>query len=136
MDWITDTIAVGNYLDALNVELLRREGINSALSLDATLYGKVPGDCGLQRIEVAPLEDAPCNEVRLFRRAVECLIELVRDAPPVLVQCHAGRSRSAVVVAGYLVMERGLLSEEALALVASKRDIAVTAGVERLLDCL
>jgi len=35
MDWITDEIAIGNYLDALDVGMIRREGIASALSLDA-----------------------------------------------------------------------------------------------------
>ena len=136
MDWITDEIAIGNFLDALDVERVRREGFASALSLDGTLYGKEPGQCGFQRIEVVRLEDAPGNEPRLYRLSVAYLEELVQDAPPVLVQCHAGRSRSAVVVAGYLVTTRGLAPEEALALVASKREIAVTAGLERLLDYL
>jgi hypothetical protein len=136
MDWITDEIAVGNYLEALDVELLHREKFASALSLDGTLHGKDPADCGLRRIEVVPLEDAPGNELRLYKLAVECLSELVREAPPVLVQCHAGRSRSAVVVAGYLVTTRGIDAEEALRFVAGKRQIAVTPGLERLLDCL
>ncbi len=136
MDWITDEIAVGNYLEALDSELLQREGFASALSLDGTLHGKDPADCGLRRIEVVRLEDAPGNEARLFRLAVDYLRELVQEAPPVLVQCHAGRSRSAVVVAGYLVSVRGIDPEEALRFVAGKRQIAVTPGLERLLDFL
>ena len=136
VDWITDDIAIGNYLDALDTELIRRENIGSALSLDGTLYAKEPSQCGLQRIEVVQLEDAPGNEPRLYRLAVRCLTELVREAPPVLVQCHAGRSRSVVVVAGYLVTACGLAQKEALTLVASKREIAVTAGLELLLDHL
>lgn len=136
VDWITDQIAIGNYLDALDVELIRRSGLSSALSLDGTLHGKEPADCGLRRIEIVMLEDAPGNEPRLFLRAVESLADLVKESSPVLVQCHAGRSRSAVVVAGYLVRVCGMNSEEALSLVAAKRAIAVTSGVERLLDYL
>ncbi len=136
VDWITDTIAIGNYLDALDADLLRREKIASALSLDAVLYGKEPSEYGLKRIEVVPLEDALGNEPRLYRLAVDYLRELVQVAPPVLVQCHAGRSRSAVVVAGYLATARGIDPEEALRFVASKREIAVTPGLERLLDFL
>ena len=34
MDWITDQIAIGNYLDAQDLELLRREGIAPILCLD------------------------------------------------------------------------------------------------------
>ncbi len=136
MDWITDEIAIGNYLEAVDVEMLQRENFASALSLDGTLYGREPVDYGLRRIEVVRLEDAPGNEVRLFKLAVEFLGELVREAPPVLVQCHAGRSRSAVVVAGYLVTERGIDPVEALDFVAAKRPIAVTPGLEELLDSL
>jgi protein-tyrosine phosphatase len=136
VDWITDQIAIGNYLDALDLELIRSSSISSVLSLDGTLCGKKPADCGLRRIEIVLLEDAPGNDPHLFRRAVDRLEDLVQDSAPVLVQCHAGRSRSAVVVAGYLVKVCAMNSEEALSLVAAKRDIAVTPGVERLLDYL
>jgi protein-tyrosine phosphatase len=136
MDWITDQIAIGNYIDALDLELIRNSGFASALSLDGTLHGKAPSQFGLDRIEVVMLEDAPGNESRLFLRAVEYLETLIEESPPVLVQCHAGRSRSAVVVAGYLMKAHGLTSDAALAQVAAKRSIAVTAGVERLLDYL
>jgi protein-tyrosine phosphatase len=136
VDWITDQIAIGNYLDALNVELIRSSKFGSALSLDGILHGKDPAEFGLRRIETVMLEDAPGNDPRLFRRAVQHLTDLVNETPPVLVQCHAGRSRSAVVVAGYLIKIGGMDSDEALSLVAAKREIAITAGVERLLEHL
>lgn len=139
MDWITENIAIGNYLEALDVELIRREKFASALSLDATLHAKRTSEFGLQRIEVVKLDDGPGNDPRLFRLAVSHLADLVEAAPPVLVQCHAGRSRSAIVVAGYLMQSQGLSPEESLKLVAAKREIAVTAGLESLLerfDCL
>lgn len=136
LDWITDQIAIGNYLDAQDIELLCHSKIRSALSLDGTLYGKVPAECGLQRIECVMLEDAPGNDPRLFRRSIDSLADLVTTTPPVLVQCHAGRSRSAVVVAGYLIKHCDMTVEDALALLAAKREIAITAGVERLLDQL
>jgi protein-tyrosine phosphatase len=136
MDWITNEIAIGNYLEALDLDLLQREKLRSALSLDGTLYGKRPEDVGIERIETVRLEDAPGNELRLFRLAVATLGVLVKGAPPVLVQCHAGRSRSAVVVAGHLMLAHDMSSDKALELVAAKRQIAITAGVERLLDSL
>jgi hypothetical protein len=136
MNWITENVAIGNYLEVVDVNLLRSERFQSALSLDGTLSGKIPGDLGLHRVEIVRLEDAPGNELRLFRLAVDTLVDLVDDAPPVLVQCHAGRSRSAVVVAGYLMVVQGKTSDQALATVAAKREIAITSGVERLLDSL
>jgi len=136
MDWITENIAVGNYLEAQDAELLRREGVRSVLSLDRTLTVHDAQRLGLEEVESVPLEDGPGNDLRLFRQAVEALGTLLRKNKPVLVQCHAGRSRSAVVVAGYLMVSLGMEREEALKFVANKRDIAVTAGLERLLESL
>jgi dual specificity phosphatase 12 len=134
VDWVTETIAIGNYLEARDAELLRRNRIRSALSLDRTLQDTSPATLGLAAIEAVPLDDGPGNDLRLFERAVSALVSLCNLHAPVLVQCHAGRSRSAVVVAGYLMKTRGIDSGEALALIAAKREIKVTAGLERLLE--
>src|SRR4051812_18598564 len=107
MNWITEQVAIGNYLEAQDPDLLPREGIASVLGLDRTLQGRAASDLRLRAIEVVPLEDAPGNDPRLFRQAVAALAGLCRDSGPVLVQCHAGRSRSAVVVAGYLMQSLG-----------------------------
>ncbi len=134
MDWITDTVAIGNYQEAQDAALLRREGIASALSLDRTLQGREPAELGLREIESVPLEDGPGNDPRLFLRAVDALEGLVQSQPPVLVQCHAGRSRSAVVVAGYLMRSQGIGADEAVRLVAARRQIVISQGLEQLLD--
>lgn len=136
MNWITDDIAIGNYLDVQDVSLLRKEGIVSVLSLDRALSEQDAEAMGLKAIEAVPLDDGPGNDPRLFRRAVGALRSLCQQNGPVLVQCHAGRSRSAVVVAGYLIMSLGIEAEESLARVAAKREIAVTSGLERLLESL
>ena len=136
MDWITDDIAIGNYLDAQDRDMLKTNGIRSVLCLDRTLQGRAPADLGLKSIEVVPLEDGPGNDPRLFQRAVDTLAGLCKSAGPVRVQCHAGRSRSAVVVAGHLMRTLGLEAEGALSQVSAKREIAVTAGLKRLLDNL
>jgi hypothetical protein len=134
MDWITDEIAIGNFVDAEDLELLRRERIGSILGLTRTLLGRGPAELGVRALEVVPLDDGPGNDRRLFLMAVESLARLVRKAGPVLVHCHAGRSRSAVVVAAHLMQTLGVDADEALARVSSKRPINVTAGLERLLD--
>jgi len=134
MNWITDTIAIGNFCDAQDAALLRERGIASILGLTPTLKGKSADEIGLQALEVIPLEDGPGNDPRLFLLAIKALERLAREASPVLVHCHAGRSRSVIVVAGYLMKSLGLEAEAALAQVAARREIAVTAGMERLLE--
>jgi protein-tyrosine phosphatase len=136
MDWITDSIAIGNYLDAQDADLLRSNSIRGVLSLDRTLQNTAPASLGLSAIEAIPLDDGPGNDQRLFDRAVSALIGLCKDHAPVLVQCHAGRSRSVVVVAGYLMKTRGIDSDEAFTLIAAKRESKVTAGLEQLLERL
>ncbi len=136
MNWITDHIAIGNHVEAKNRDLLQEEGIKSALSLDRTLQGVEASEIGLEAIAVVPLEDGPGNDPRFFRRAVAALADLAQNHGPVLVQCYAGRSRSPVVVAGYLMKTQGLDAEEALARGAGKRDIIVRPGLERLLENL
>lgn len=79
MNWITDNIAIGNYLDAQDTNLLQMEGIKSVLCLDRTLQGKVAADMGLKAIEVVPLEDGPGNDQRLFHLAVDSLRNLHQE---------------------------------------------------------
>ncbi len=136
MDWIEESIAIGNFQEAKDPEILQGAKIASALSLDGTLSGVKPESLGLKRIEVVRLEDGPGNDLRLFNMAIVALSDLVRVAPPVLVQCHAGRSRSAVVVAAYLMKTFGLELQAALARVASRREIVITPGLEQLLEKL
>jgi protein-tyrosine phosphatase len=131
MDWITDRIAVGNYLEAQDAELLWREAIGSILGLLPQPEGFAPpGAMPFRRI---PLIDGAGNDLFTFRLAVDTLAALLAEAPPVLVHCHAGRSRSVVVVAGYLVRHGGMPAEEALAHVTARRQTAVSAALEDLL---
>lgn len=136
MDWVEKDIAIGNYLEAKDAELLRKEAIASGLSLDGTLSGVIAASVGLKRIEVVKLDDGPGNDIRLFTSAINALESLIREAPPVLVQCHAGRSRSVVVVAGYLMRKLGIDARTALLRVSEKREVAITPGLEALLDKL
>jgi protein-tyrosine phosphatase len=136
MDWITDDIAIGNYLDAQNADLLRGESISAVLGLSADLRGRNPEELGLKAIEIVSLEDAPGNDPRLFARAVSCLARLRHEFGRVLVHCHAGRSRSVVVVAGHLMQSLQITADDALARVAAKREVSVTEGLERLLEAI
>ena len=153
MDWITPEIAIGNYIDAQDGAVLRQ--FKSVLGLIPTLrhlrkrtmeaiailrealaeehrreiaeheIEAILAEVDAKRVEIVELIDGPGNDPRRFRRAVETLAELVQEAPPVLVHCHAGRSRSAVVVAGYLMKARGLDPTEAVDFVDARRHVFV-----------
>jgi protein-tyrosine phosphatase len=133
MDMITDAIAIGNYLDAEDVELRRAAGIRSMICLNGKLRGVSPETLGLDALDNYDLKDGPGNNPEVFRRAVESVGRFAKRHPKLLVQCHAGRSRSVIVVAAHLMRIHGWPSGEALSFVASKREVAVTAGIESLL---
>ena len=135
MTWIVEgKIAVGNFGAALDKEFLRGHAFRSILGLTNHLAGKKPDGLGVEAVEVIPLQDGPGNDFRTFGRAVAVLAELVEEHPPILVHCHAGRSRSVVVRAAYLKGVLGLESEEALGLVTQKREACVTPTLMSLLD--
>jgi protein-tyrosine phosphatase len=136
MDWITDAIAIGNYREAQDTELLRRHGIVSVLSLDGTLAPRHAAELGLKEIDAVLLEDGLGTDLRMLRWAVRALERLVREAAPVLVHCTAGRSRAPTVVAGYLVQSLGIDTDEALARIAARREVAVAPALRRLLYLL
>ena len=136
MDWITDSIAIGNREEAQDADLLRVHSIRSILGLIKLLEPVDASRLGVERIAVFPLADGPGNDMRIVQRAVDMLGELVRETPPVLVHCQAGRSRSAIVVAGYLMKSLRIEADEALVKVAAKREIYATPEMTRLLDWL
>jgi protein-tyrosine phosphatase len=133
VDWITDAIAIGNFLEAQDTALLRQSGFRSALSLDGTLAEDEDSRLGLKEIVSIRLIDGAGNDMRLFRFAVDALTRLASSQAPVLVQCHAGRSRSAAVVAGYLIAAQDMQVERALAYIRSRREVNLATALETLL---
>jgi hypothetical protein len=51
MDWITDQIAIGNYLDAEDSELRRAQGIRSMICLNGKLRGVSPAALELEALD-------------------------------------------------------------------------------------
>ncbi|MEM9186077.1 MAG: dual specificity protein phosphatase [Planctomycetota bacterium] len=136
MNWINDHILIGNYVDAHNETLLSGYGVRSILGLDGKLQRHQAKELGVERIESFNPTDGPGNDPYLFKRIVDLLGELVRKNAPVLVHCHAGRSRSPTVVAGYLMKSESLAANEALRRIEKKREIQLTEGIETLLDAI
>jgi protein-tyrosine phosphatase len=107
MDSITDKIWIGNFLDAKDGAALVEAGIRSILCLDGCLADVKTEELGVERIEVVELIDGSGNSPAKFLRAVRLLRDLAAKHPPVLVQCHAGQSRSAAVVCKFFMQEEG-----------------------------
>lgn len=133
MDWISDSIAIGNYLDATDTALHKAEGIRSLLCLDGKLRSADAVRLELAELVSIPLIDGDGNKPEEFEAAVRAVDRLVSKHGKLLVQCHAGRSRSAIVVAAHMIRKERLRPVEALQRIAERREIAITAGLEKFL---
>jgi len=122
MDWITQQIAIGNFVDAQN----------AAGCVDHILCLKP--NCCAGRTDVnttcIPLYDGKGNAPELYARAVRVVHRAVEKGETILVHCHAGRSRSVAVVARHLMEQEGVSRDEALQHIATKRDIYLSPGIE------
>lgn len=136
MDWITPEIAIGNRIDAHDPGLRAKHGFQAVISLDGSMTDGEALALGYEDSISLPFVDGPGNTPTAYRRVVQDLIDMVKDSPPVLVHCHAGRSRSVTVVAGYLVKIRGCTVRAAYDFIATKRDIAVQDGLPDLVHGL
>lgn len=125
MDWITESIAIGDWRDAQNAELLKQEGVSSILSLIGMFVGKSAEELGVQQLEIIPMQDGPGDDLPKLTQAVQALQRLTETSPPVLVHCRAGQSRSVAVVAAYLMKSKSLSCDEAIDMIAQKRHISM-----------
>lgn len=117
MDWITDSIAIGNIEDAMDTDGLRAAGITGVLCLNG--FPQTPGRPGFAWLNVT-LIDGPGNSIDDLRAAVRGLEELNR-AHRVMVHCAEGVSRSALVVACYLAEQQAITLEAAIVQVQRER---------------
>ncbi len=125
MNWITDTILIGNYADSQRVNQVREASIQSILRLIHAGKGVDRDELGVQTIAVIPLIDGPGNDPRHLQDAIDTLAMLVEEESPVLVHCRAGISRAPTIVAGYLAKYEGMKLGSAFKLIRSKRRINV-----------
>ena len=125
MDWITDQIAIGNFADAREL----------SAAIDAVLCLK--HGCCDDREDVdaicIPLVDGSGNSRIAVREAITYIHEVIVSGRRILVHCHAGRSRSVVVVARYLMEYQSLAARDALTLIAAQRGIYLSKGIDELL---
>lgn len=121
MDWITETIAIGNIEDAMDASALKDAGVSAVLCLNG-----FPQSLRFQGFEWvhAPLIDGQGNAVSDLERALDHLRELAAGHR-VLVHCAEGVSRSPFVVACHLAQVQKVSFSVAIELVRVRRPVAM-----------
>ena len=123
MDWVSEQIAIGGFVDALAV---------TPGQVDAVLCLKERCcDESNKSLDVfcVPLKDGPGNRLDLVMLAVEFIDSTVKSGHRILVHCHAGRSRSVCIVAKYLCLYKFQSPDQAIARIGRVRDINLTPGL-------
>ena len=99
MDWITDTIAIGTYVEAHSRVVRVGAGIRSIICLDAGVRDPDEPNLDIDDYEVVDLADGPGNDPRTFDRAVRLVGAFSEQSPKLLVHCRAGRDGSDALTA-------------------------------------
>jgi dual specificity phosphatase 12 len=116
---IVDNLWLGAISSSCNKEALHQYGIEMVIS--AVLGGKAqyPFDFNYERSKLRDTEDE--NIIKEFERLLPIIHTEIINKRGVLVHCYYGRSRSASIVAAYLIFYHHMTTDEALDFIRSKR---------------
>ncbi len=73
-----------------------------------------------------PWEDMSIPTVDIVLNAVKFMHKLISLGSKVLVHCHAGRGRTCLTIASYLIYAEGKSAEEAVDIMSTKRNATLT----------
>jgi protein-tyrosine phosphatase len=133
MRWVTDTLAVGNIENAMDVETLRAAGVTAVLGLNRFPSLRHVADLDWRRVELIDGHGNASDHVMLAIQVLEELLGRHR----VLLHCDAGRSRSPFIAACYLARRLSCGFCEAIAIVQARlHDASIDAGLLAILPLL
>lgn len=122
MTRITERIWLGNYADAKDIARLKREGITHVLSCAGELP-MVDYPNGIVNVKL-DLDDDPRERIaNVFVYTNRFIEDALRGDGKILVHCAAGISRSATVLAWYLMTKTGASPAAVIAYLRSRRPI-------------
>ncbi|KAF8201954.1 protein-tyrosine phosphatase-like protein [Mycena galopus ATCC 62051] len=125
---ILPNLFLGSHVGAQNLTLLRQRGITHILSVmvDPTLRESEEATDDFRRMRI-PVQDWPDTELLTYFHAANSFINAARLTAEegVLVHCYQGVSRSATIVAAYLMATHPPLHDDtaALAFLRERRPI-------------
>lgn len=128
MDWVSDQIAIGSFVDALVVV---PGEVDAILCLKENCCNETDARFDICCIS---LTDGIGNDPHLVERAVDFINATISSGRRVLVHCHAGRSRSVCIIARYLAIQEHYSPEQAIARIRRVRDVALSPGITDILN--
>lgn len=127
MDLCFPNIYIGDYISVQNLNVLKEKGITHIINVAkgfVRLNSKQFINEGIKvtEIKMRDLDDYPIN--KHFNHINKLITKTIKDGGTVLVNCHAGVSRSVTVVCAYLVGVNDYSTTEALEKIKMSRQQA------------
>jgi predicted protein tyrosine phosphatase len=123
-DMIIDGLMLGSAEAAFDIVGLKERHIDSVLSIGSKFNDSMYTRDVIAHHLVVRAHDAPSqNLLRHFNATNRWLAERLASKSTVLVHCRLGMSRSASLVAAFLIATRDLSLDDALVVLRSKRPI-------------
>ncbi|KAF8637468.1 hypothetical protein AX16_010796 [Volvariella volvacea WC 439] len=120
MDEIVPKLWIGDLVSALDTETLKRNGISSVLT---AMRGTVTINDTLMRHQILLDDTLDADILVHLPPSIQFIEKELEKGRGVLVHCQAGVSRSATIVAAYLMYSRDISADEALEIIREKRPI-------------
>jgi protein-tyrosine phosphatase len=131
---ILDRIYLGNFEAAEDQEFFKTKRIKAVLNCTRDIPHHFNKDDNIEYMRI-PVEDSlKEKDYELMYEYLPCAVEFIHKHAKIankniLVHCHAGRQRSAISVAAYLVAKYNLSPHDACHIVLSKRPEAFHHGL-------
>ena len=123
---ITDKIYLGNYQAANDRKFMKEHKIKAVLNCTKDVPNHFANNRDIEYMRI-PVEDSlKEKDFDLMYNYMPCIVEFITkhadiQKNKILIHCVAGRQRSAIAVAAYLVCKNGLNPHEACKLILEKR---------------
>ena len=116
---IIDNLWLGSLTSSCNREALQERNIETIVSTVLGATAMYPFDFKYERAKLRDVEDE--NIIDEINRLLPIIRKEIVNKRGILCHCHAGRSRSATIVAAYLVKYHNMSVDEALVYIKDKR---------------
>lgn len=118
---IVPNLYLGDFASAANRDTLREKGFTHVITAILGVDEMFPEDF---KYLILPLRDVRSEDIfSVFPESYEFIKEAINGGGKVLVHCMAGASRSATLVAAYLVKEFGFTADQAVDFLQHKRNV-------------
>jgi protein-tyrosine phosphatase len=123
---IYKNLYIGNYESALDKKFLKNKNIKLIVNCTRTYSYNLSDDIQMVRINITDI-NSPENNI-IIASTIDKVLEIIniyiKSDEGVLVHCHMGQQRSAMVVVCYLMKYKKLSLIDAIILVKNKRKLA------------